>query len=635
MSDLSLAAEFPPASRDEWLALVEQTLKGADFDKRLVTRTYDGIAIQPLYAAADTEDAIAVPAPAHRPDWLIAQAHDHADPAEANKAILQDLEGGVTALVLRMADARSGPGTGVWSKSDMAVLLSDVHLDAVPVTLDAGARSVEAAALFLAHADSEGIDPAALSGSLGIDPIGALAASGDLPAPVETVLAAAAAIPASGMRRLSVATRPYHAAGCSEAQELACALATGIAYLRGLEAAGLPLPEASESIRFVLTADADVFLTIAKFRAWRVLWARALNACGIENADVACDAETASRMFAQRDPAVNMLRATAATFAAAVGGARAITVAPYTSAIGLPTGFARRIARNCQVILQEESHVAQVADAAAGSWYLESVTSDLADQAWGVFQSIEAEGGMAAALMSGDLQALIGATCDQLGRDVARRKRPVTGVSEFPNLNEKPAEIIKAVGSEPPATQDAATWDALYGLAVAGSAPRYAAGDPESCTTLAPMRLAAPFEALRDASDAYEAANGRRPGIFLARLGTPAQYTARATFARNFFEAGGIEPLGDDASEDDLEAAFSASGAAIACLCSSDDVYAERAEEAAAALKRAGATRIFLAGRPADGAEPAGVDTFIHLGCPVLETLQDVHDHLGLDKVNS
>ena len=635
MSELSLAAEFPPASREEWLELVEQTLKGADFDKRLVTRTHDGIAIQPLYSAADTQDSLAVPSPRHRPDWLIAQAHDHPDPAEANKAILEDLEGGVTALVLRLAEGASGPGTGVWTRADMAALLKDVHLDAVPVSLDAGARSLDAAALFLAHAASEGIDAAALSGSLGIDPLGTLAASGSLPAPVDAMLAAAAAIPASGMRRLSVSTQAYHAAGCSEAQELACALATGVAYLRGLEAAGLNLSEAAGSIRFVLTADADVFLTIAKLRAWRTLWARTLEACGIANADVACDAETATRMFSRRDPAVNMLRATAATFAAAVGGARAITVAPYTSAIGLPTGFARRIARNGQVILQEESHVAQVADASSGSWYLESLTSDLADQAWGVFQSIEAEGGMAAALTSGNLQALIGAVRDQVGREVARRKRPLTGVSEFPDLKEKPAETVAAEGGAPAPREDAGTWDEVFALASAGSAPRFAAGDPESCAPLATMRLAEPFEALRDASDAYREQHGHRPGVFLARLGTPAQFTARATFARNFFEAGGIEPLGDDASDDELEAAFSASGARIACLCSSDDVYAERAETVAAALRQAGASRIYLAGRPADGAEPAGVDTFIHLGCPVLETLQDVHNHLGLVKVTS
>lgn len=627
MTDFPLADEFPHSSHDDWLALVDQTLKGANFDKRLVTRTYDGIAIEPLYSRNGDVETV-VPPIAQSTAWRIAQAHADPYPTDANRAMLKDLEGGVTALVLRIADAPDAPGIQIWTVGDMERALRDVHLDAIPVYLDAGVRGVEVAALLLVHAETSGVDLAHLSGSIGIDPIGALAHTGRLSAPVSSCIATAAHVDDTGMQRLTISTQRYHAAGCSEAQELACALATGIAYLRGLESEGLSADAAARALHIVLTADADVFLTIAKLRAWRTVWSQVLAACGVDRTDVTCDAETASRMFTRRDPAVNMLRATTATFAAAIGGAQAVSVAPYTSALGLPTDFARRVARNCQVILQEESQIAQVADAARGSWYLEKLTVDLAEQSWGIFQSIEAEGGMVAALTSGQMQALIGETRNALIRDVGHRKIAITGVSEFPNLNERSEEVLTPLSGPTTETVAVASWEDVLSTARNGAAPAFALDQAETCEPLVSTRLAAGFETLRDRSDAFAAAHGSRPKIFLAKLGTAGQYTARASFAQNFFEAGGIEAVGEPCAPDALAAAFADSGAEIACLCSSDDVYGEAAEAATKALRGAGATRLFLAGRPQ--ADSAGIDEFVYAGCPVLDTLEGVHRHIGL-----
>lgn len=628
MSNLSLASDFPTRSREDWLALVDETLKGADFDKRLVSETYDGLKVQPLYTGEDARTSV-VPLAGGGAAWCIAQAIADPDAAAANAAILADLEGGATGIVLRMAASPAAAGVQIWTAAHMGRALKDVRLDAVPLYLDAGARGPEAAALLLAHASNEGIDPAAMTGAFGLDPSAALAATGALPAGPADYCAVAASLAEAGtnMQAVGISTQPFSAAGCSEAQELAIALATGVARLRGLEAAGMELAKADAALRFVLTTDADVFGTIAKFRAWRALWTKVLSACGLDRAAAAPDAETASRMMTRRDPWVNMLRATAATFGAAAGGARTITVAPYSDAIGLPDGFARRIARNAQVILQEESHVAQVADAASGSWYLEDLTSALTDEAWTLFQSIEAAGGIIAALKSGIIQEIIGEVREVRGRDIAKRKLAVTGVSEFPNLGEKAVTAPGKTSGGKVDTDPAGDLDGLLSIAKAGSAPAFATTGGLVCDALAANRLAEPFEALRDASEAADA----RPQITLVRLGTASDFTARAGFAQNFFEAGGIEAVFTDGGDDD----FDLTPSAVACICSSDAVYGTHAAGTAKALREAGATRVYLAGRPGDletELNAAGVDAYIFAGCDVVDCLEDLHRHLGLER---
>jgi methylmalonyl-CoA mutase len=396
-----------------------------------------------------------------------------------------------------------------------------------------------------------------------------------------------------------------HDAGGSEVQELAFVLAAGVAYLRAIESAGIALEDAQAMVYARLAADADQFLTLAKFRALRLLWARIEKACGLTPKPLFIAADTAWRMLTQRDAYVNMLRATMATFSAGLGGANSINVLPHTLALGLPDRFARRVARNTQLVLLEESNLAKVSDPAAGSGGIETLTRELCEAAWSLFQEIEKAGGVFAALEQSLIQHKVAATRTAREANIARRKEVLTGATEFPNLHEAQVAVLDA---RPVAL-------APYGEAKF----RFDA--------LPPMRLAAPFERLRDRSDQTLKTTGARPSIFLANLGTPADFTARATFAKSFFETGGIEAVDTEGFTDPaaLAKAFKASGADLVCLCSSDKVYAAQATGAATTLQAAGAKHIYLAGRPGDQEavfRRAGVSEFIVAGGDALAALQ-------------
>jgi methylmalonyl-CoA mutase len=347
---------------------------------------------------------------------------------------------------------------------------------------------------------------------------------------------------------------------------------------------------------------------MAKFRALRLLWARIEQACGLTPQPAFIAAETAWRMLTQRDPYVNMLRATMATFSAGLGGANAIAVLPHTLALGLPDPFARRAARNTQLVLLEESNLAKVSDPAAGSGGIETLTQALCEAAWPLFQEIEKAGGMFASLEQNLIQRKIAATRAVREANIARRKEVLTGATEFPNLQEADVAVLDArpVALAPPG-EAKIKFDAL-----------------------APMRLAAPFEGLRDRSDQILKDRGARPKVFLANLGAPADFTARATFAKSFFETGGIEAVDTEGFTDPatLAAAFKASGAALACLCSSDTVYAQHAVAAAKALQAAGAKHIYLARRASAqeaALRAAGVNEFIFAGNDAMATLQQAY----------
>ena len=314
----------------------------------------------------------------------------------------------------------------------------------------------------------------------------------------------------------------------------------------------------------------------------------------------------------RRDPYVNMLRTTIAVTAAGLGGADSIVALPHTAALGLPDAFARRVARNTQLILLEESNLAKVTDPAAGSGAIEDLTDKLCAAAWAQFQEIEKAGGAWAALERGHIQNSVAAVRAERQKAAARRKDALTGTSDFPNLHEQIAAVLDV-------------------------APVVTPKESAAAVTVEPLpriRLAEPFERLRDASDRVLAKTGSRPKMFLANLGKLSDFTARAMFAKNFYEAGGIEALSNDGFKDQAEmiAAFKASGAKLACLCSSDKVYETQAAEAARALIEAGAT-VHLAGRPGDNEtkwRQAGVKSFVFMGCDVVSTLQAAHDILAV-----
>jgi methylmalonyl-CoA mutase len=611
--ELPLAADFAPATYDDWRKLVDGVLKGAPFEK-LVGKTYDGLRIDPIYRRARNAAPIAgrrAAAP-----WQVMQRIDHPDAAAANAQALHDLENGATGLTLVFAGANGAYGFGLNPTAEaIEKVLEGVFIDAgIAIELQIGPQSRMAAIHLAEYVQRKGASPAACDIRFGLDPIAACAAWGSSPYSwpeiVPAVTGAIKGLAAMGFKGPFAAAdgRVIHDAGGSEAQELAFVLASAVAYLRAIESAGVALEQARNMVYARLSADADQFLTMAKFRALRLLWARVEQVCGLEPKPLFIAADTAWRMLTQRDAYVNMLRATMATFSAGLGGANSINVLPHTLALGLPDPFARRIARNTQLVLLEESNLAKVSDPAAGSGGIEALTQELCETAWQLFQETEKAGGVFASLEQNLIQRKVAATRAVREANIARRKEVLTGASEFPNLGEAQVAVLEAK----PITL------AAYGE------PKF------KFDALPAMRLAVPFERLRDRSDEILKARGARPKIFLANLGTPADFTLRATFAKSFFETGGIEAIETQGFTDPaaLTAAFKASGAALACLCSSDKVYAAKAAAAAKALQDAGATHIYLAGRAGEqeaALRAAGVNDFVFAGGDALATLQEAY----------
>src|SRR3984957_10447471 len=391
------AADFPPATEKAWRGLVEAVLKGAPF-ARLESRTHDGLTIEPLYPRDAAATALGGRSPGAA--WTVMQRVDHPDPAAANMQALDDLQNGATGLVLVFAGSVSANGFGLDpSPATLTRALENVDLTAVAIDLNLSPATRHVVRDFAALVKARGIAPANVDLRASINPIGGFAASGRGPRSWDELAPSFAAMvgelaAASFRGPLAVAAGSIiHNSGRTDAQELAFALASAVAYLRALEAHGMALTAARDAIYFRLSADAAQFLNMAKFRAARTLWARIEQACGLTPKPAMVTAETAWRMMTKHDPPVNMLRTTIAVAAAGLGGADAVTVLPHTAPLGLPDPFARRVARNTQVVLLEESNLARVGDPAAGSGALEAMTHELCTAAWAAFREIEQSGG--------------------------------------------------------------------------------------------------------------------------------------------------------------------------------------------------------------------------------------------------
>lgn len=462
MDELSFAADFPAARREDWLALVEKALQGAPFEQ-LRSRTYDDIPIEPLYARAAHATPIAGRA-AGAP-WRILQRVDHPDPAAANAEALHDLENGATGLALVFAGSLGAYGFGLdAAEGAIARTLEGVQLDAgISLELDLGAATRDAAPRLAALVKRRGLDAGAVDLRFGFDPLGAMASGGAFhlhwrdaqPMFVRTLREFAE----QGFRGPYAAAdgRVIHNAGGSEAQELAFALGAAVTYLRALEAGGVALDAARRMLFFRLAADADQFLTTAKFRALRKLWARVEEVSDLAHQPIFVSAETAWRMLTRRDPHVNLLRATVAVAAAGFGGADAISVLPFTAALGLPDRFARRLARNTQLVLIEESNLAKVTDPAAGSGAIEDLTDKLCAAAWLEFQAIERAGGIDEALKRNLIQNKVAAVRAAREKAIAERRDLITGTTAFPDPDTVPAAVLRAepvrTATKPPVIQ--------------------------------------------------------------------------------------------------------------------------------------------------------------------------------------
>ncbi|SSC24621.1 Methylmalonyl-CoA mutase, alpha/beta chain [Klenkia terrae] len=604
--DLALAADFPQPTLDQWRDLVAGVLRKAGredlpepVEEALRSTVATGVSVRPLYTAADTADLPGTGAPGLPPfvrgsrvvrpapaaadgqaatstpaGWDVRQRHADPDVGTTRDAIGADLEHGVTSLWLVL-------GEGGVPVDALGEVLADVLLDLAPVTLQGGPAAAEA---FLDLVAGRELAP---GGNLGLDPLGVQAASGEEQDLSGLAGFARRAAEHGDLRTVVVDATVVHDAGATAVEELGCALSAGVAYLRALTEQGLSVAEAAQQLEFRFAATADQFTTIATLRAARRLWDRVGEAAGVpaQVRGMRQHAVTSSVMTTARDPWVNMLRTTVACFAAGVGGADAVTVQPFDAALGLPDAFARRIARNTQALLTEESHLGRVLDPAGGSWYVESLTDALAHAAWDWFTELERAGGYAAALASGLVRDRVAAAWADRSRRLATRRDPITGVSEFPNLAEKLPERRPAGEALPPGP---------------GGLPR--------------VRAAQAFEQLRDRSDAP----GDRPAGYLATLGKPAAHTARLSFATNLFQAGGLAtPSGDGAAD--------LGGATVACICGADRDYAAAAD-LAAELRAAGAQRVWLAGKPDLAVD--GVDGYVFAGCDAVDVLTTTLDEL-------
>ena len=577
----------------------------------LSTTTPDALTIKPLYTRRDELDEPGLPGsyPFVRGSdrvrdvnmgWRVTERFgdpvgEPQDPAALNQAILEALNNGASGLWLTVGDSAIAP-------KDLAAVLDGVYLDLVPVTLDAGAAGIEAAQVLQPLLpDSATVGTVS---SYGLAPLTAAFSGRPAVALADAIGVAASA--GGAVRSIRVDGTDFALGGATDVQELALVTAAGVEYLRALTAAGLAVDKALNQLTFALSATDDQFGTVAKFRAIRRLWGRVAEVSGAPEAGGAVThGVTALSMMSQRDPWVNMLRVTTATFGAGVGGADQITVLPFD--VALPPAdrttspsFSRRMARNTQLLLIEESNVAKVLDPAGGAWFVESLTDDLAASAWALFQEIEAKGGYQKALDDGWIGEQVSISLAARDEAVAHRTTSLTGINEFPNLAEKP-------------------------LTTPGSA------DFVDLPTAAPnlARTARPFERLRDRSDAFLASHGKRPIAMLLPLGSVAEHNARTTFIANLLAAGGIESINPGPlTADAIAAARATSGdPVVAVLCAANPRYESDGAGALAAAREAGFNTVLLAG-PAKAwtDEQNAPDGYLQIGIDAISTLTELLD---------
>jgi methylmalonyl-CoA mutase len=694
--EFQIGSDFPKIDHAMWRKQVEVELKGAPFDKRMTSRSYEGIELQALYTE-ETFPTAGDPGglPGYPPltrgaeplghvlaGWDIRQEHAHPDAAVANAQILEDLNGGVTSIDVRLdaasmqgldvddrraADLAGRDGISVSCVADIERLAQGVKLDIAGFHFDPGAAFLPMASLYVAAAKRSDVPAKDMLGGFNADPLKVLVRDGNLPVPFDAALqqmadlAAWTAQNAPRMTSVEVSSTPYHNAGASAVADIAFAVATGLDYLRVLTDAGIELETAASQIAFSMALGCRFYLAIAKIRATRKLWADVIEASGgsARAQKMQLRVSTGRRVLTTRNQSLNIFRNTVACYAGAVGGADVITTTPFDTPTGLPSEASRRNARNTQLILAEECHLSQVIDAAGGSWYIEWYTNELAERAWSILQQIETQGRMIKAVTTGWVAEQITPTETAREKDIAVRKVAVTGVSEHPTLTEYRTEQEAPNYRELAITaaQRLSNWrrqhrgpaslDALAGTPVGSGRLMAAAIEAAAAgatlgqiadklvpagsepTVMAPLTVHpydAAFEDLRSAADAFESARGHRPRVYLAGIGTIAEQVARKNYARNFFEAGGFEVVAREAKYNAAEAAaaFAASDAGIAVICSTDKQYTAAVAELAPKLKAAGARSVILAGHPGQSEaiyRAAGIDRFVYMRCDVLATL--------------
>ncbi len=639
-TDDSARSDFPPATPAAWRELATRELKGAPLE-RLTSRTPEGLELPPLSTADDIGGDTPSGALTARPGraWAICQEYRQSRPRDAGSAAAEDLSQGADAawfvideaIAAGVAGLAGRGGVALGGADDMAAMLAGIDLARAPVTIDAGLRAPAAAALLVAEAARRGVAAASLRGAVAGDPLALLAAVGELGWSIEHAhqdmaeLTRWAAGAAPGLRTALVDATPWHEAGATAADELAIGLAAALEHLRALTGRGIAPDAAAGALVFVSAVGRDLLLELAKLRAARLLWARVAAACGVGPAGQAMHlhARASRRELSGLDPWVNLVRTTVEGVAAAVGGADTVAVAALDEALGEPGPLGRRMARNVQLLLREESHLGAVRDPAGGSYTVERLTDALAREAWRRLRAIEGEGGLLASLRAGAIQGRVAAAAAAQEKAAATLRLPIVGASRFAAAEERAtgaiqsdrAAAVAAAMSHGTGPKEHVPGDTAHGLA--GFARP---GPGERVTAIARGRLAAPFERLRAATSAG------RPRVALVPVGAAAAVRPRIEFSRTYFPVGGFTVVEGEPTEDldAAAAAFAASGAAAAVICGADASYPEVVPALVPKLRAAGARAVVLAGRPKDQVEAltaAGVDLFISLGGDALEVL--------------
>ena len=692
--DLDLKGFFPPHTYEDWKNSAEAGLKGASFDKKLIGRTPEGIDIQPLYLRGDMEP---LPHLGEFPGldnrsrggdaaghlecgWEIAQETADPDPATAGKALRDALHRGQTAVTIalssafrRGAPAREDQRDGIYltGVDDMAALLSGVDWSACPLHFTGGSSGLLLAMMLENLAARENRTLSALRGSLNQDHLGVWVRDGKL-----------LMTPDQGMREMATLVRwgvenapnlrviaadglVYHEAGADAVSELAFTLATAVEYLAELGERDIPVDQSAPRVRLTLGIGTHFLMEIAKLRAARILWSRAVKAFGGGHAiqRVPIHARTSRYYQTRYDAHVNILRAATGAFSAVVGGADSIHTSPFDESFRIPGTLSRRVARNTQIILDAESHFRNLIDPAGGAYAVEVLTHQVASRAWDLFRQVESRGGMTRALMEGFPQERIHGIQAERASRVATRRTVIVGSSHYANVLEEPIkpetvasrtseaqnrlEIRRERNTTPQTSAPGLEnndWICWGGRSLeSGTDPgeilsilRDGTDGSGNITGLKPLRAATPFETLRDRSEDFRTRTGNRPGVFLANLGPPEQHRGRSEFSRGFFEAAGFlveSPSGFDSPET-AAAAAADSTAPVVVICSTDDTYPELVPPLIRALKeRPGDRVIVLAGYPkehVDTLRRAGVDEFIHIKVDALNVLSGIQERIGV-----
>lgn len=709
--DLILNSEFMPPSFEEWKMQVEKDLKGVPYEKKLVTKTYDGFNLNPIYTKEDLKDLTSIdsyPGSAnllrgnssagyHSRSWDVNQEIFAADAVEFNSAIIEALNNGQNCVNILLDSATKlgfdadyaetkhvgDKGLSISAINSIKRALNNIDITNVPIYADTGYISVPFLSLLNAHFQSNNIDISTLSGSITADPIRHLVEYGVLPVKLEFIFDMMknshtwAAANSTKLNTIGVSTIPFINAGANTVQELAISISVLVYYINQLVERGVNPIDAINKTQFTFGITNNYFMEISKFRAIRILLSNVMSEYDVDlnNLELKIGAKTSSYGHTILDPYVNMLRSTTQSFSAILGGVNFITTSTFDELYNTPNSFSRRIARNTQTILREESHLNQVIDPAGGSYYIESLTGELAKTSWTLFQQIEKEGGIVESLSNGTIQTWINEVSRLRQKDVNKRKSVIVGTNMFANVKEKKEvhpklnqeefkkkrseylekfrlngskekheavmeKLNDITGQNTEDIIDVVSEAYLLGttLGEITSALNSSQKQELKVSKLVSKRASEGFETLREKAENYKKENGELPKIYLLNYGSVNEYKARSEFSKGFFEVGGFEVIDTLGSKDLDELTKNAlqSDAAAVVICSTDNNYTEIVPKITNVLKKKNQQlQIILAGYPKEQIEKhkkSGVDDFIFLGADVMEKLTELHDKIGGSK---